>query len=173
MTMPDHSPKLGMMLGFFWHGLWCAVALVFLLSLYALVIFPVGYVLARLRRLAFGAIPNFDLDGGFFRLRYHRRRDPLADGWNLDIDITLLGGGFSWRSIEWQGFKRFDLGWLWLIRFVAGGMDAIPGSFGRHAYVSLGLLGLSLDIGTLDEEFRIRLFFNGRRLFYRHRLALT
>uniref|UniRef100_A0AB74UL95 Uncharacterized protein n=1 Tax=Caulobacter phage BL57 TaxID=3348355 RepID=A0AB74UL95_9VIRU len=177
--MTNHSPQLGMMLGFMWQGLWSAVVLVFLLTIYALVIFPAAYLLERLRRRVLRLIPNFDANAGYFRLRYHRRVDPLAGGWNLDIDVTLLGGGFVWRSIEWQGYVKLDLGWKWLVRFCAGGSDdRAHRRFGvglnqSHHYVSLGLLSFHLDIGRLGKDLRVRLFRNGRRLFYRSRYALA
>ncbi|AXQ68407.1 hypothetical protein HOT99_gp210 [Caulobacter phage CcrBL10] len=166
--MTNDQPKLGLFLGLFWINYYHAWVFLAVL-LYAVLIHPFFYVVARLWFALLGRLPQFDYQTVLCRLRYHRRGDPLAGGWNLDADLRILDGGFSWRSISWQGFKRFDLGWLWLARIVIGGMNDLPmagGMRGKHAYVSLGLLGFSLDMGVLGEKFRVRLFFNGRRLFY-------
>ncbi|AFU86693.1 hypothetical protein D869_gp221 [Caulobacter phage CcrRogue] len=174
--MTNDTPKLGAFLGAVWINYYHALIFLVVL-LYACLIHPFLFIGARLWFALLARLPQFDFKSALGRLQYRRRGDPLAGGWNLDAEASFLGGGFIWRSISWQGFKRFDLGWRWLIRLAIGGMNDVPMMRGRrenHAYVSLGLLGFSLDIGKLGDKFRVRLFFNGRRLFYHRGLeALT
>lgn len=89
------------------------------------------------------------------------------------LDLNLLGVRLYWVTSDLVRRWAFTLGNRWLMRVsfgvLLGPLTPPQGVINYpHHYASLGLLGFSIDLGrNAPDPWRLRVFFNGRRLFYR------